>query len=192
MANHRKATDGGSVSFSRRQLFIVAPLYVIASAFIFLLGILIGQSIEERKILRREEPAVEVPVKSDAPKGDQEMTFYDTLNKPDPAQPPAAQPPAAQPPAAQPPAEQPPANAGAGKVPWSVQVAAVRSRATADKLAAELTNRGHRAYVTTGRLNDKTFYRVRVGRYGTRQEAMAELQRLKAAKYTSAMIRRDR
>ena len=176
MANHRKATDGGSVSFSRRQLFIAAPLYVIASAFIFLLGILIGQSIEERKILRREEPAVKVPVKTDAPKADQEMTFYDTLGKPDPA-PPRAQ--------------EPPANAGAAKVPWSVQVAAVRSRATADKMAAELKKQGHRAYVTTGRLNEKTFYRVRVGRYGTRQEAMAELQRLKAAKYTNAMLRRN-
>lgn len=177
MVNHRKATDGGSVSFSRRQLFIAAPLYVIASAFIFLLGILIGQSIEERKILRREEPAVKVPVKPDAPRADQEMTFYDTLGKPDPA-PPRAQ--------------EPPADVGAAKVPWSVQVAASRRRATADKLAAELKKQGHRAYVTTGRLNEKTFYRVRVGRYGTRQEAMAELQRLKAAKYKNAMITRNR
>lgn len=177
MANHRKATDGGSVSFSRRQLFIVAPLYVVASAFIFLLGILIGQSIEERKILRREEPAVKVPVKPDAPKADQEMTFYDTLGKPEPTPPRV---------------EEPPADTGAAKVPWSVQVAASRSRATADKLAAALKKQGHGAYVTTGRLNDKTFYRVRVGRFGTRQEAMAELQRLKAAKYKNAMITRNR
>lgn len=177
MANHRKATDGGSVSFSRRQLFIVAPLYVIASAFIFLLGILIGQSVEERKILRREEPAVKVPVKTDAPKADQEMTFYDTLGKPDPAPPRA---------------EEPPANAGAAKLPWSVQVAASRSRATANKMAAALKKQGYRAYVTSGRLNEKTFYRVRVGRFGARQEAMAELQRLKAAKYKNAMITRNR
>ncbi len=177
MVNHRKATDGGSISFSRRQLFIAAPLYVIASAFIFLIGILIGQSIEERKILRREEPAVKVPVKPDAPKADQEMTFYDTLGKPDPAPPRA---------------EEPPANTGARKTPWSVQVAASRNRATADEMAASLTKQGYRAYVTSGRLNEKTFYRVRVGRFGTRQEAMAELQRLKAAKYKNAMITRNR
>ena len=52
MANHRKATDGGNVYFSRRQLFTVASLFVTASALIFFLGILIGQSIEERKLLR--------------------------------------------------------------------------------------------------------------------------------------------
>ncbi len=176
MVNHRKATDGGSISFSRAQLFIAAPLYVIASAFIFLLGILIGQGIEERKILRREEPAVKVPVKTDAPKADQEMTFYETLGKPEPPPPRA---------------EEPPANTGAGKNPWSVQVAASRSRAPADKLAAALTKQGYRAYVTSGRLNETTFYRVRVGRFGTRQEAMAELQRLKAAKYKNAMIRKN-
>ena len=177
MVNHRKATDGGSISFSRRQLFIAAPLYVIASAFIFLLGILIGQSIEERKILRREEPAVKVPVKSGAPKADDEMTFYDTLGKPDPAPPPT---------------EEPPARAVAAKTPWTVQVAASRSRATADKMAAELKQRGYRAYVTSGRLNEKTFYRVRVGAFGTRQQAMAEVQRLKASKYQNAMITRNR
>ncbi|MDE0032621.1 MAG: SPOR domain-containing protein [Deltaproteobacteria bacterium] len=172
MVNHRKATDGGSISFSRRQLFIAAPLYVIASAFIFLLGILIGQSIEERKILRREEPAVKVPVKTDAPRADQEMTFYETLGKPEPAPPRAEEPPA--------------------RTPWSVQVAASRNRATADEMAASLTKQGYRAYVTSGRLNETTFYRVRVGRFGTRQEAMAELQRLKAAKYKNAMITRNR
>ncbi len=182
MVNHRKATDGGSISFSRRQLFIVAPLYLIASAFVFLLGILIGQSIEERKILRREEVAVKVPVKPDAPKADQEMTFYDTLGKPDPA-PPRAE---------EPRAEEPPADPGAGTVPWSVQVAASRTRATADKMAADLRKQGYQAYVTTGRLNEKTFYRVRVGRFVTRPEAMAELQRLKAAKYKNAMITRNR
>ncbi len=177
MANHRKATDGGSVSLNRRQLFIVASLYVIASAFIFLLGILIGQSIEERKILRREEPAVKVPVKSDAPKADQEMTFYGLLSKPDPAPPRT---------------EEPPASPGAAKTPWTVQVTAFRNRAAADKMVTELKKRGYRAYVTSGRLNEKTFYRVRVGAYGSRREAMAEVQKLKAAKYENAMIMRNR
>ena len=176
MANHRKATDGGNVYFSRRQLFTVASLFVAASTFIFVLGILIGQSIEERKLLRREEPAVQVPVKSGTPKADQEMTFYDTLTKPEPAPAPTAK----------------PAEATPAKTPWAVQVAASRSRATADNMVAELRKRGYQAYVTSGRLNQKTFYRVRVGRYGTRRGAMADLQRLKAANYKNAMITRNR
>ena len=187
MVNHRKATDGGSVVFSRRQLLFVATLYVIASAFIFLLGILIGQSIEERKILRREEPAVKVPVTSGAPRADQEMTFYNTLAKPDPA--PKPDPDPAPAPKR---TEKPPAKAAAAKTPWTVQVAASRSRATADKLVAELKKRGFPAYLTTGRLNDRTFFRVRVGAYETRQKAMDQAGKLKAAKYTNAMITRNR
>lgn len=180
MANHRKATDGGNVYFSRRQLFIVASLFVAASTFIFVLGILIGQSIEERKLLRREEAAVQVPVKSGAPKADQEMTFYDTLTKPEPAPAPTQETPAK------------PKEAGETNTPWTVQVAASRSRATADNMVAELKKRGYQAYVTSGRLNQKTFYRVRVGTHGTRQGAMADLQRLKASNYKNAMITRNR
>ena len=176
MANHRKATDGGNIYFSRRQLFTVASLFVTASALIFFLGILIGQSIEERKLLRREGPAVQGVVKSGAPKADQDLTFYDTLTKPEAA----------------PPSAEATRAAADVKNPWTVQVAAIRSRPSADKMVAELKKRGYRAYVTSGTLNQKTFYRVRVGAYGTRQGAMADLQRLKAAKYKNAMITRNR
>ncbi len=184
MANHRKATDGGNVYFNRRQLFIVASLFVAASTFIFVLGILIGQSIEERKLLSREEPAVQVPVKSGAPKADQEMTFYETLTKPEPAPAPTEKTPAK-------PAKAKPAKASPAKTSWALQVAASRSRATADNMVAELKKRGYPAYVTSGRLNQKTFYRVRVGKYETRQGAMADLQRLKSANYKNAMITRN-
>ena len=176
MANHRKATDGGNIYFSRSQLFTVASLFVTASAFIFFLGILIGQSIEERKLLRREGPAVQGAVKSGAPKADQDLTFYDTLTKPETV--PAG-------------AEPTPGAAGGVKNPWTLQVAAIRSRPAADKMVAELKKQGYRAYVTSGTLNQKTFYRVRVGAYGTRQGAMADLQRLKGAKYKNAMITRN-
>ncbi len=175
MANHRKATDGGKVYFSRRQLFVVASLLVAASTLIFIFGILIGQSIEERKLLRREEPVVQVPARSGAPKDDQELTFRETLTNPKPA--PTG-------------AEEKRGEAGGGKTPWAVQITASRSRAVADKMAAELKKRGYLAYVTSGTLNRKTFYRVRVGAYRTRQEAMADLQRLKAADYNNAMITR--
>ena len=124
-------------------------------------------------------------MKSGAPKADQEMTFYDTLTKPEPAPAPAQKAPAKKTPAK-------PVQAVDAKAPWTLQVAASRSRATADNLAAELKKRGYPAYVTSGRLNQKTFYRVRVGTYGTRQGAMAVLQRLKASDYKNAMITRNR
>ena len=182
MANHRMATHRGHVYFSRWQLVSVACLFVIASAIIFFSGILIGQSIEERKLLRLTDTGITVPVKT-APAGDeQEMTFYDTLTKPAPPKPAA--------PAASP----KPADGAASSdapAPWTVQVAAAKSRALADKMAAELKKRGYQAYVTSGQLNQKTFYRVRVGRYRSRQEAMAALQRLKKDKYDVMLTRNE-
>ncbi|MCY4489478.1 MAG: SPOR domain-containing protein [Deltaproteobacteria bacterium] len=169
MANHRKATVRGSVYFSRGQLFGVASLFVGAAAVIFFFGILIGQSIEERKLVRKGDAGVTVPVNPAAPGDDQEMTFYETLTQ---------QPP---PKAGVPAAQTPPADDG--KTPWTVQVAAADTRARADRMAAELKKRGYDSYVTSGQLNRKTFYRVRVGRYRSRQEAMVELQRLKKDKY---------
>lgn len=184
MANHRKATDGGNVYFSRTQLTVVAALFVASSAIIFVLGILIGQSIEERKLLRREEPGVTVQARSGALKDDQKMTFYDTLTQPEPAPPPAAASPSA---AAQQPAAAPvPAQE---QLPYTLQVAAVQSRADADNMAAALKKRGYPAYVTAGKFQQKTFYRVRVGAYGTRQHANTDLQRLRAADYKNVMIR---
>ena len=175
MLNHRKSTAGGHVYFSRPQLVTVTVLFCIASVVIFFLGILIGQSIEERKILQRQEEVAKVPVDSKAKKDD-DLTFYDTLTKPEPPSEAKPAPKAATPP------PQP---------PWAVQIAAHRTRATADRMAAELRNRGHRAYVTSGELSGRKFYRVRVGRYGTRREALAALQRLKTENYKNAMITRN-
>ena len=150
-------------------------LFGIASVVIFFLGILIGQNIEERKILQREEEAAKVPVNSEARKDD-DITFYETLTKPEPRPDVTPTPPAKTPPT---------------QPPWTVQIAAHRTRVTADSMAAELKTRGHQAYVTSGELSGKTFYRVRVGRYGTRQEALAALQRLKTQNYKNAMITRN-
>ena len=176
MANHRKLTDGGQVYFSRPQLVTVAVLFGIASVVVFFLGILIGQRIEERKLLQREEEVVKVPANSNAIKDDVIITFPETLTQPKtPSDP------------------KPPAKTNVVKTqpPWTVQIAAHRSRATADSMVAKLKKRGYRAYVTAGELNRKTFYRVRVGRYGTRREAMADLQRLKTENYKNAMITRN-
>ena len=172
MANHRKLTDGGHVYFSRTQLITVTILSGAASVFIFFLGILIGQSIEERKLLQREEELVKVPVNSDAKKEDV-ITFYETLTKPK------------TPSDAKAPEKPEPVQA---KTPWTIQVAAPRSRVTADSMAAKLKKRGYEAYVTAGQLNQKTFYRVRVGRYRNRTEAVADLQRLKTEDYKNAYI----
>lgn len=61
---------------------------------------------------------------------------------------------------------------------FAVQVAAYKSRVQADSLAAKLRARGYASHVD----GDTTPYRVRIGHYHTRADAVAELKRLKAKK----------
>ena len=60
--------------------------FTLASVVIFLLGMMVGKSIEERKIAKKDEPLVKIPVKPAGAAGgaaakNDEITFYDTLAK---------------------------------------------------------------------------------------------------------------
>ena len=81
---------------SRGQLVILALGFTVTSSIVFFLGMLVGQGIEERKLLQKgsNEPVMKIPLGT-SPKGarlsarsqdQQEMTFYETLSKsPQPA-----------------------------------------------------------------------------------------------------------
>ena len=162
MADHRKATGNGLVYFNHRQLITVSLLFVAGFVVVFFLGVLIGQSVEERKLLRTEGQAVRVPVGFNPPVDDLKLDFHKTLTTPKPT-----------------------------PTPWTVQVFASRSRAKADGLVESLRQQGYGAYAVSLELEGKTFYRVRVGRYGSRRETLPDLQRLKAADFEDAEIRRN-
>jgi cell division septation protein DedD len=66
---------------------LLALGFTVTSVIVFFLGVLIGQGIEERKLLKKEEPLVKIPIQP-LPKGSgsapgasakEEMTFYETL-----------------------------------------------------------------------------------------------------------------
>jgi DedD protein len=85
MAENRK-DNGGLYYFSKTQLVVVGAGFAATCVLVFLLGILIGQGVEERKLLKQEEPLVKVPLQPLAPGTKQgsskdELTFYDTLAK---------------------------------------------------------------------------------------------------------------
>lgn len=189
MADHRKATGNGLVYFNRRQLITVSSLFFAGFVVVFFLGVLIGQSVEERKLLRTEGQAVRVPVEGNAPGDEQDLTFHDILTTP---RPPAA---TELSPAPKPSGDPKPSvqgRSGSAQAPWTVQVFASRSRAKADGLVANLRRQGYDARAVSVEIKGRTFYRVRVGRYGSRQEALADLQRLKAADFENAEIARNR
>jgi cell division septation protein DedD len=70
---------------------------------------------------------------------------------------------------------------------WSAQVAAFASEADADKLAAKLTKRGYDARVTAAKP-----YRVRIGRFHSRAEAVELVQKLRDAKMTAIVVEAER
>lgn len=70
---------------------------------------------------------------------------------------------------------------------WSAQVAAYDAPDDARRLAKRLTDRGYEARMT----NEKP-YRVRIGRYAKRDEAVALVQKLKDAKITAFVVEAEK
>lgn len=189
MPENQKSTKASYFYLSRGQLLILAIAFVLASTIFFFLGILIGQRIEERKLLHRQEPAVKMPLKPDLEGKEEEMTFYDTLTD-----------------AARLEAQAPPGARGDGTLDrhvkaaasdpgapsWSVQVTAFQNEDDATQMASELDGEGYSAFVVSGQVKGKTWHRVRVGRYPSREAAMTALQKLKNVdRYRNAIITRD-
>jgi hypothetical protein len=70
---------------------------------------------------------------------------------------------------------------------WSAQLAAYASKADADALARKLTKRGFEGRVTATKP-----YRVRIGRFRTRAEAVELVQRLRDAKMAAIAVEAER
>lgn len=70
---------------------------------------------------------------------------------------------------------------------WSAQVAAYDTQAEAERLAKKLNDRGYEARVT-----DEKPFRVRIGRYAHRAEAIDLVEKLKAAKMTAIVVEAEK
>ena len=62
MAENRRGKEN-RFYFSRGQMVLLGAAFTLATVVIFFLGIFVGKSIEERKLLKKEEPLVKIPVK---------------------------------------------------------------------------------------------------------------------------------
>lgn len=85
MAENRRGKDS-RYYLSRGQMIILGGTFTLASIVVFLIGMMVGKELEERKILKKDEPLVRMPVKpaggaAGAPAKSDEITFYDTLAK---------------------------------------------------------------------------------------------------------------
>jgi cell division septation protein DedD len=63
---------------------------------------------------------------------------------------------------------------------FTIQVASLKDPAAADRLVADLKQKGYPAHLAQITMADKgTWYRIRVGRYKNRYQAAADMDRLK-------------
>ena len=217
MAENRREKDK-RFYFSRGQMVLLGGAFALASVIIFFLGVFTGKGIEERRIVKMEEPPVKIPIKpaaSGGPGGQggaakEEMTFYNTLTKPAGAEPSAEQKPKESKPAEKtakpeskeskpqtkeaPPAPKPapPVETAESKESgkgWTVQVNAFPDEKSAKTWVDRLKNKGYKAYVAEANAKGKIWYRVRVGQYNTREEAKKVEEALKTKEnYTKAFI----
>lgn len=195
MAENRRGKNQSLYSFSRGQLAALASGFTVASIVVFFLGILVGQRIEERKLLKKEEPVAKIPVQplsresasASQATAKEEITFYDTLTKVSPGTAPVKESKAVESAVksvsrdtkAAPRAETPEpiervkdkARAETQGSGWTVQVNAYPNERDAKSLAKRLKDKGYDAYVVSSSVKGRTWYRVRVGRLGTGEEA---------------------
>jgi cell division septation protein DedD len=184
MAENRREKDR-RYYFTRGQLALLGIAFTAASLVVFVLGVLVGKEIEARRVVRPEEPLVKVPIKPPPARGGadgenakqkDDLTFYNTLT-----QAPAAKAVESAETAAE---KKPPANGRNDAKPeadgaeskgrsktWSVQVNSFPDEKSADELLDRLKRRGYSAFVTEAQVSGKTWYRVRVGRFTSREEA---------------------
>ena len=210
MAENRKGKDH-RFYFTRNQLLFLGGAFVAAAVVIFFLGVFTGKGIEERRLVKTEAPLVKIPVKPAAPGGagaqggspKDELTFYNTLSKssgtPSSAVEKEAKPPQKK---AKPEIKESKAQAKEEPAPsvdqaeskengkrWTVQVNAFPDERSAKSWVDRLKNKGYNAYVTEVSIKGKTWYRVRVGEYGTREEARKVEETLKTKEnYPKAFI----
>ncbi|HEY7220138.1 MAG TPA: SPOR domain-containing protein [Candidatus Binatia bacterium] len=216
MAENRRGKEN-RFYFSRGQLVLLGAAFTLGSVLIFLLGIFVGQSIEERKLLKKNEPLVKIPVKPGAQESSSkpapsppkdEITFDESGEKSANTAVAAEEKPKNVKPSeriaaaevkekvALAKADAPPAKATEKKAekaapvvnttkkieavmaepkasgkPWRAQVNAFPDERSAQQIVDRLKIKGYNAYVTEVQNKGKTWFRVNVGKYSSRDEA---------------------
>jgi cell division septation protein DedD len=184
----RKASKGKKhqINLSPTAVFFWSVAFVVVLAWIFVLGIFVGRDLipENVKNLVTLKTPAETSVEKDpgeksvpleiinpVPK-DSDFEFYDELTsiKEKKTREPKAATQAPQPPPRKEPQSSVPAS-GSGK--YAVQVASLADGGKARRLTDSLIKQGYGAYTQKATVRGKTYYRVRCGKFETRDQAGA-------------------
>ncbi len=196
----RHATDDGvhEIQLSGKQIVFLFMATTVVSVVIFLLGVMVGRSVQVARPDQADRVATEPPPAApadaasaaDANAGTGTLTYPKRLESDTPVAEQLAPPPAVTPPP--PPAREPAAASAATEEDgWVVQVAALRDRDAALAIVKRLTAKGYPAFLldpTPG--SPAPVHRVRVGRYADRAAAERVSRRLEREEQFKPLITR--
>jgi DedD protein len=172
------------IALDGRQVVTVVLACAVVLGLVFWLGVNVGRDLSAKGPVAPADPIARVDQKAE--KADDHITFPERLVEPlpgaaaRPAAPAEARAPAAPaaPAGAPAPAEKAPEKPASDPAPsaaadiFTVQAGALPSQSEADAMVQTLARKGLSAYVVVADLPGKgTYYRVRVGRFGSKDEA---------------------
>lgn len=221
--SHDTADDGfHEIQLSGKQIVFLFMAATVASAVIFLCGVLVGRGVRAQRAEAEPEPlAATAPAPAVAESGTgapateppsppsetpDELSYQKRLQgetAPPDAVAPRQEPPAAPPQAAERPAAapaQPPAAApAAAGVPtegkagaWVVQVTALSNPAAAQDVVRQLAAKGYPAFLVNPGPGMPVIYRVQVGGFGSRGEADQIARRIEKEERLKPVVRQNR
>jgi cell division septation protein DedD len=185
------------IEMSSLSLFFWGLCLCLLLTWVFILGVFVGRGFLPMAEVKTQiakwvphgkQPAPETPKVADAPRLDFFHALEDKkeeVKKKSPAedrkkQEPPARPSAERkeqaPPSGVRPAEKPPGNGGAGQ--YTVQLAALEDRGKAESLVRSLKEKGFEAYSYEVKVQGKTYYRIRCGRFKAKEEAVNHQKKL--------------
>jgi len=168
--------SGKKLYFSRDQLVVLALAFTVTAASIAFLGVLTGKQLEATRIVKNETSSAKVSIDPPdeaagaVPTGADEgaSSFRPPANGPDAQPTNEALSPAA---LRQQSAISQPGKRAEPMKAWAVQVKAAPDKPSADAWVNRLKSKGYDAFVVEADIRGKTWYRVRVGSFDTRQDA---------------------
>jgi cell division septation protein DedD len=197
LASHTQDDGFHEIQLNGKQLVFLFMAATVISVVIFLLGVLVGRGARAElplTVASADAPSPELTVAAPAatptpapagsdptaaapPPAVDDLSYFKRLEKQTPppeqlkapAKPAPAVPERTATPTTSAAAAANAASDAAGR-PWAVQVAALNVRAEAEAVAKRLTSKGYAAYVVPP-ADGASVYRVRVGKFSTRDEA---------------------
>jgi DedD protein len=210
--SHDAAEDGfHEIQLSGKQVVFLFMVLTVASAVIFLCGVLVGRSVATERVDAMDNPpiassnpspqadtaaappateppppAAEVPDELSYPKRLQGETAPQDAVKPEPPLPSKPETTPATPPA-------PRGTPTAGRAgAWIVQVGAFGNAGAARDVVKQLSAKGHPAFLVNPAAGMPAIYRVQVGGYNNRSEADQVARRIEKEDQFKPVVRQHR